>query len=162
MGGGDSIFTEPLPKTSSPSPTSKNTIISTCLSCLKIGVPCKVCVTEKLLPKSNWRLLGGQKEAGEASLYYVLPTSQKHSCWKPSCLRDVCVIRKGLRPHLGTRKMTDRRQPRKLTPPISSPRLGCPQGRAVFLGSPTLLPTSQGPLPHQGLGLVSNYLCILR
>lgn len=81
-------------------------------------------VTEKLLPKSNWRLLRGQKEVGEASLYYVLPTSQKLSRWKPSCLRDVCTTRKGLRAHLGTRKMTDQGRPGKLSPPIPNPRLG--------------------------------------
>ena len=68
--------------------------------CLTRGSPGKEHAADKLLPK-----LTGEIQEG---LQYVLPTSQKPSCWKPSWLRDAWARKDPESPNMVTSKMIGR------------------------------------------------------
>ena len=98
-------------------------IVTSCLSYLTGGLVSNVELTGYHQPEVFRK---GQKERGDTSPC-VLPTSQNHPFWHPSCLTDALATRKD------TNKTWD-----------------CePCGRVVLLGSLTLLLSSLEPLPNK-------------
>ena len=105
-------------------------IVTSCLSYLTGGLVSNVELTGYHQPEVFRK---GQKERGDTSPC-VLPTSQNHPFWHPSCLTDALATRKD------TNKTWD-----------------CePCGRVVLLGSLTLLLSSLEPLPNKVSWFVST------
>ena len=118
--------------------TLASTIVTICMSCFTTGGPGKEHRANKPPPTERVQ----ERSKGDTT---CPTTSQNPSCWHPSWLNKVCTTRKDPESEW-LAKDNSETNPITIKPETASHE---PRGRAVLLGSLTLLLSTQAPSPNK-------------
>ena len=123
-------------------PPRPGTVVTSCMSCFMTGVPDKECRTNKPPPTGRVR----ERSKGDTA---CPSTSQNPSCQHPSWLSDACATRRDSELEWLAKDHPE-------TNPITIKPDCEPGGRAVLLGSLTLLLSTRVPFPIKSLALSAH------